>query len=346
MISGCNLTLEVLTGCGYSCSDCSVDKTFAAINVPPADVEALLALIDSFPNEQYHKLELSIGPTDLISSDSGISALKEPVVVELARRYRFLVIPLSLLAEKGIVEMCQVIDEYLPTVELILNVPATIKNLKNPKYLSMIDSRLQLIKSNLHIAKFRRINFAVNLIKDNIETITMAEDRLLHKIRFNGVETAIEYGFGHSRKGFDNLLAASQMSRDLKLFSMMIHDQVDSRFNRMLVPKFRGDVEMVYRSGKLYQLPVIQERFPIFKETFEIQKPWNVDAALETMSAIYYDNLTTHENHPTCGDCTFMGNCAKGDIISLMKVLGSDECPIDMKNRYDLDPDWKLGEFE
>jgi hypothetical protein len=345
-LSGCNLSLEILKGCGYSCGDCSVDKGFTAIDISEEMTNSLIALVDSFPNTQYKKLELTIGPTDLVSSDNGISVLKEPLVIELARRYKFLAIPLSLLSDKGLVELCKVVDTYLPTVQLIINVPATIKNLNNPKYIAMLADRVELFKSNIKVAVFKRINLNVNLIKDNVSSITADEDRLIQKIKFQGVETAIEYGFGHSRKGFNNLLDAEQMARDLKTFSFMVHEQADTRFNRMLVPRCQDTIEMVYRAGRLFQLPVIQERFPIFDDTFEIPTPWTISSVLETKENIYLNNLCDYSEHPTCGDCCFLASCAQGDTISLMRVLKRDDCPIAMKNRYDLHPSMTLGEYE
>ena len=344
--SGCNLTLEILKGCGYSCGDCTVDKSFAPLEITEEETKELLAMIDSFDNARYKKLELTIGATDLLSADNGLTSLKHPLIIELVKRYKFLAIPLVLLREEGLVELCSVVDEFLPTTQLIINVPVTFKNLHNVKFIDMIASRVMFIKAHLKVATFKRINLNINLMKDNAIDITPAKDIFVQQIKFPGIETAVEYGFGHSRKGFDDIMNVQRLARDIQLFSQVIHDQANTAFNRMLVPSNSDTIEIVYRDGDLYHLPVIQERFPIFNDCFKINKPWNAETIYLVKEEIYIDNLMAFSDHDICKDCCFLPKCSIGDVHSVMRITGINECLIDMKNRWDLNPLPTLGEYE
>ena len=334
---GCNLTLEILRGCDYMCSDCTVDKGHLPIDVSEEDTRDLLALIDDFDNGLYTKLEYTIGPTDMVSADNGLASLEHPLIVGLSERFNNTVFPLAMLTDNGLLELCKRVDETLAGKNFVINVPATIKNLRNAKYLEMLSKRIDLIKSNVHKAIFYRVNLNINIMQDNVEKFTAEENVYMTSIQFS-VHTAIEYGFGHSRKGLSNILTVEELKHDIKSFSTDAQGLVDSVHNIFLVPRAYEAVEMVYRDGKLYYLPILFERFPMFLDMFEIPKPWTADKVHEFKETVSEQNLLHFAKSPVCGDCCFLAKCVRGDVLTVARILNNDECMIDMKNRYSIDP--------
>jgi hypothetical protein len=59
---------------------------------------------------------------------------------------------------------------------------------------------------------------------------------------------------------------------------------------------------------------------------------------MERWQESYYNQLAEKSAHPTCGDCCFIDNCARGDMHTLMDYLKHDGCLLNMKNRWDLIP--------
>lgn len=87
----------------------------------------------------------------------------------------------------------------------------------------------------------------------------------------------------------------------------------------------------MYRDGKLYYVPVVNERFPIFDDYFEIPKPWTVDAVMGVKEQFYYKSLELYSDHPLCGDCPLASNCSFGDEHTIMAYLKEERCILGMK---------------
>lgn len=336
-IMGCNLTLEVLRGCDYYCSDCTVDKGAETLDISEEDTIDLLALIDDFDERFYKKLEFTVGPTDFISADNGLSSLEHPLIKGLNDRYISMVIPLVMLDDRGLDKLAVKLEETMPGKNVVINVPVTIKNMHNVKYRDMLDKRISYFNSMLKTVKLHHVNLNVNVMVGNAERFNAEEDEFLQGIQFC-VKTAVEYGFGHSRKGLNNILTMEELKRDIAIYSTAVHDMVDSKLNRFLVPRSYDAIELVFRNSKLYYLPIVFERFPLFIPEFEIPKPWTADKVADFKERVITENLVYFSENKVCSDCCFLPNCARGDVQTMMRMLNIDNCVIGMKNRWDLEP--------
>lgn len=333
----CNITLEILKGCGYSCSDCAVDKTFEQVDVPPEDVRDLLALSDDLRENGFRAFEFTLAPTDIISSDSSIATLDHPLVVGLAQRYESLVVSLSLLSDKGLVELAEKIDTIMAGKRFRLILPVTLKNLKNKKYIAALRRRVEVIRDNIKLATFYRVYLTINVMYENVDDFNVVSDDLAQNTEL-GVWSTVEYTFGHSRKGFNNILNGEEFKGDIAKFVSVLHSRNNTKMSRYIIPNIFDSIELVYRGGNLYYLPVVMEKFPIFDDKFIIPKPWTADAIVAFKEGMYYENLAIFADHKTCGDCCFSDNCSRGDLHTVMRHLNHDECLINMKNRWDLNP--------
>ncbi len=336
-VMGCNLTLEVLRGCDYYCSDCTVDKGAETLDISDEDTKDILSLIDDFDERFYKKLEFTIGPTDFISADNGLSSLDHPLIKGLNERYISMVIPLVMLNDRGLDTLAAKLEESMPGGNVVINVPVTLKNMRNDKYRAMLDKRILYFKGMLRTVKLHHVNLNVNVMLGNAERITADEDRYLQGLQFSA-KTAIEYAFGHSRKGLNNILTTEELKRDIALYSAAVRGLADTKLNKFLVPRTYDAIELVFRNSKLYYLPIVFERFPMFIPEFEIPKPWTADKVAEFKEKVVTDNLIYFSENKVCSNCCFLPNCARGDVQTMTRMLSFDNCLIGMKNRWDLDP--------
>jgi hypothetical protein len=331
-----NLTMEILKGCGFSCSDCAVQKDFTTSDIPPEDSQDLLGLLDDLRVNEVRLFEFTVGPTDFISAQNGFETFKHPLVLGLAERFESMTLSLAMLSDNRLVELGGVIDRMIPEKKFRLVIPATLKNLQKPKYVEALRRRVHLLRDSLHSAKFYQIYLNSNMVQENLnelsyETVSNSGAADL------GVRTTLEHGFGHARAGFQNLFNRDRFIYDLKLYVERSKVLKDTRYQRKLIPITTDALELTYRAGKLYYTPVVIEKFHIFDPVFEIPKPWTAQAVLDFKEQLYYRMLEKYVVHPLCRDCCFVNTCALGDHHVVMDYLKHDECLTDMKNRHDMD---------
>lgn len=330
-----NLSLEILKGCGYSCPGCTVEKNFAPVEIPDADTQEILTLVEQLQANDFRLLEFKVGPTDIISSDNGFAALSHPLVVGLSKSYKALNINLALLHTDGLVELAAKLDELMPGKLLSVTIPMTLGNITNPKYMALLKNHIAYFRTLLKRVNFNRVYANFNIGPDNLKDLTIERYELAHEMDL-GLKVVVEFPFAHSRQGFDNLLVMDRFRRDLFEFTEFAKARVNTRSFRPLQPAILEGFEFTYRAGALYSTPVVVENLPIFHTDFELPKPWTVDSVLTYKEHRYYDNLVEFSDHPTCGDCCFLDHCARGDVQRVMKLVGRDDCLTGTKNRWDL----------
>lgn len=332
-----NVSLEILQGCGYSCVDCAIDKNATSDYITPGDDERLVALAKGMKAEGYRLHELTIGPTDIISSKTGLGILDTPLVQELAEQYSSLTVSLALLFDTGLVELAQRIDRLMPNKKFRLVVPTTLKNASNPKFLAMIKQRIQVLQDNLKHARFKLVYLTINMVNASAEQFSFDSNQLVQDLDL-GMEKLVEYVFPHSRRNLKDLLVRQGFLRDFGSFTEQMHTCNNTQYNRYLIPTVSDSVETTYHNGELYYTPVLMEKFPIFDPQFILPRPWMALEVMEYKSNLYYDALTRYSEHSQCGNCCFLDNCARGDTQVIMDYLTHDRCLLDMHNRWDLTP--------
>lgn len=332
-----NITLEVLEGCGYSCQDCAIDKTALTDVISPVNEKNLIAVADDFKERGYRLHELTIGPTDIISSASGIASLETSLVTSLAQRYDSLTVSLALIFDRGLVEFGQVVNRLMAGKKFRLIVPCTLKNAGNLKFLQLVRERIGIIKEQLTDVEFKLVYIAINVVNESASKFSLETNRVAHNIDL-GVPKLLEYVFPHGRKGFDNLLNVSEFRKDLGLYIEGLHNCVDTDMYRFIIPTTSDSLEVTLRNNQLYYTPVLMEKLPFFNDYLTYKEPWSADDIIGIKESQYYDNLIKYSEHPECGSCCFLDNCARGDTHLIMNQLSIDKCPIDMVNRWDLCP--------
>jgi len=332
-----NLGLEVLKGCGYSCSGCTVDKNFAEFDVPADDAKALLGLLEDLKQNDWRMLELKIGPTDITSSDNGFAVLRHPVIKQIASYYKVLTLNAAMLHDRNLPELAALCDELMPGKYVNIGTPFTLKNVANEKFMGMMKERLAYFQSLLKKASFTRLYATVNIEEENLSQFNDESFSRLRNYDFgSGIDKVIEFPFVNARQGFDNILHAERFKRDIKQFSDFVKTKINTHEFVPLIPGTKEGYEYTYRTGKLYSTIVLVENLTLYKDKYELLKPWTGERLIDNREQAYINNLIKYSEHPECGDCCFLDNCARCDVQHLMEETGSATCLIEMKNRWDL----------
>lgn len=329
-----NLNLEILSGCRYSCNGCTIEKNFAPLSLSETEKADLLNLVRDSKANGVRMLELKLGPTDIISSDNGFGTLTDPFFKEILDNYQVLSIPLALLHDGGLAELADILNVVAKGKRLSVAFPMLFKNSHNEKYLDLLRKRLQYFKGMLTEVDFDRIYVTYNMIDENMSSLNRSDYALAQDLEY-GIEKVVEIPFVHSRKNLDNLLVVSQFQSDLQKFIDVLHSFKNTKYFHKPQPAVLDGFEFTYRDGRLYSSTVIFENFPIFTPEFEVPLPWTSASLFEFRAERYYENLIEFSEHPVCGNCCFLDNCARGDIHKLMTLFKQETCLIHNRNRYD-----------
>ena len=329
-----NISLEVLTGCRYSCAGCTVEKNFAPLDVSEKDTDDLVVMLDDLIADGYRLLEFRVGPTDIISADNGFPALKHRLTREFGKRYKALNLNMAMLHDEGLVELAEILDEVIPGKLLSVTLPITLKNTHNDKYIGELKKRVLYFKGLLKTVNFNRIYLTLNVGEENLKHLSTESYDHAHELDL-GVDLVVEFPFAHSRKGFGNLLVVDEFKADLVEFVDFMKTRVNTRGFRPLQPAILEGFEFTYRGGLLYSVPVVVESLPMFHPMFVVDRPWTAQSIYAYKEQHYYNNLETFLEHPECGDCMFLDHCARGDVHRIMNLIGTDKCLTDSKNRWE-----------
>lgn len=327
---GFNITLEILQGCKYSCAGCMVDKDF---DPGPFDTDGpdLLALVDEMQAGGYELTEFTVGPVDVIASKVGVAILDHPLVRGLARRYQGMVMPLALLQETGLKELCGKLNDLLKGKHLKIATPFPVNSIHNTKHIDLIRDRVKFIIEHTPDVKFELLYLTVNMVDGAADHLDVQADREIHALDF-GVRKLVEYVFPHARRGFGDILNRQAFLRAFGSFCETIRENR----SRYLIKPLNDSLEFTYRAGELYYTPTLIEKFPLFADRYVLSRPWSRQGAEGLEEGLYIQELTQRIEHPECGDCMHIDRCARGDIHLIMSHLRHEECLISMKN------DWSM----
>lgn len=113
-----------------------------------------------------------------------------------------------------------------------------------------------------------------------------------------------------------------------------------------VVPDPRDGIEVTYRNGKLYYLPYLVEKFHWWHEALEIPKPWTAEAVFAIKDRLIEDNMCDEIHSRDCQGCPHEFRCNMGDVKTIMRMLGVQECLPGVAHRHDLIPTEQPGRYD
>lgn len=332
-----NFNLEIMAGCGYNCLGCTVDKNSASTQIDPG-LHDLLPLLEDIRHNDWRLQELKLGPTDLITAENGFAILKDPLFAEIVSHFNLLSINLAMLHDHRLEELATHLERLIPGKYLMVGTPVTLKNMMNRKYMAQLRERFARFKAMLPTVTFTRIYMTINV---DMETLAQFTDESFEAIRRSDLTEfdSVEFVFTDVRRGFENIIVAEQFKRTTKMFSDFVLDREKrvegSHVFTRLVPRAEEGFEFTYRTGDLYSTINMVETLTVFSDRYKIPKPWSLKSLIGFREEQYADNLIRYVEHPECGDCCYLDNCARNNIPLLMEETRADKCLFDIKNRWE-----------
>lgn len=329
-----NLTLEILQGCKYQCVGCMVDRDFDP-GPFDNDRERLISLVDQMADEGYRLREFTVGPVDVIASKAGIEILDHPLVKDLAQRYESIVLPLALLSDDGLEELCAKVNVLMAGKSFTLATPFPLKSTYNQKHQDLVKRRVDFVISHLPDVKFELLYLTVNMTGDSVRDFTPQANQDLHELDF-GVRRLVEYVFPHVRRGFDDLVNRQLFLNEFGRFCDVIQECRDTPYNRYLIKPITDSLELTYRQGELFYTPTLIEKFPIFDKQFVLDEPWSPLSIEEFYERQYINELVKWSSDDLCKSCPHLNRCSRGDVHAIMSHLSVGDCLVNMRNKWDV----------
>lgn len=326
------IALDILRGCGHSCSGCMIDKELGG---DAEDIPQLYELIKEMVQDGgYVAFDLGVGPTDYMSSDNTYAVMQSPTFREMAQMFDQVTFNAAFL-EKDMVKykaMCEEIDDACPKKAIRFLMPAAPDFFKTDKFGDMIANKLQYVKDNLKQAYLNEAGFVVNCTAD-----TVGED--FDDLMKNGfaIDFPIEkddiLNIPYGRLQHKDILTGQhikRMSHRISQFYSTLPGVDERRRNPDLCYHTGTMVNLWYTGGKLYWVPFLKDDCPFLEEEFVIPKPWNMENVLAVRQKAMDEAVQYLEGTP-CMSCAYMSSCTEKGIINIMKRLSIKDCMVGLQ---------------
>jgi len=326
------IALDILKGCGHSCSGCMIDKELGG---SAEDIPQLYALIQEMVADGgYVAFDLGVGPTDYMSSDNTSVLMDNPTFRTMAQMFDQVTFNAAFL-EKDLdkyAKMCEEIDEACPNKAIRFLMPAAPDFFKTDKFGTMIASKLQYVKDTFKKAYLNEAGFVVNCTSD---TVSENFDELMK----NGF--AVEFptekddilNIPYGRLPYKDIMVGQnirRMSHRISQFYSALCGVDERRRNPDLCYHTGTMVNLWYTGGKLYWVPFLKDDCPFLEEEFVIPKPWNMENVLSVRQKAMNEAIEYLEG-TDCMTCVYMSSCTEKGIINIMKRLAIKDCMVGLQ---------------
>ncbi len=134
-----------------------------------ADGPELLSLIDEMSEVGYDLTEFTVGPVDVISSRVGLDILDHSLIKAMVSRYQGMVLPLALLSDTGLPELCEKLNSLLAGKRIKIATPFPLTSVHNQKHINLIRERVQFIIARMPDVKFELLYLTVNMVEGFVD---------------------------------------------------------------------------------------------------------------------------------------------------------------------------------
>lgn len=312
-----DILYDVSAGCQRRCDDCVIS---AASPMANQRTQQFGKLLDQ-TGEMFLLGNCWLGPTDIFASNQSIS-YADPEVVEIARRFKAVILSTSLLGrEEDIRFHAAEVARHYPDVPIKLAIPVNLKLVDNEKYRLHIWSKINVFEQALGRelgTGTRKVYFIGNLptAEDSVDP-----DVFQKFIDDWGVQ--LDIAIGNGRSGIENLRPVFDRAKDFFLNRITR----TNNFPAALLQEGRG-LDLLFRNGELYFLPFYNERIAVLDNQFQLLKDseWTLDNLVADINNLMIESLHQSEQLTQCRSCTYNSRCSLFLLPIIQRRLGIDTC--------------------
>lgn len=331
-----DFTLEVTNGCRFNCTGCFVDKEG---NSFPTDEEfsTLSSLIDDLSDHEFRPMNLQIGPTDIMTSYNKDKILTDPRIKNLTKKFLKTAINCAFLdpKEENYADLGKKLNWLLEGGLVKFVIPFEAYHIDNEHYLNKIRKHIQITLDNMpdvtHTKTYLIMNYETTSIYDKEHKKNLSEELILktHEsellegfdVGFNLACTRADLRQPENKKLFHD--SVMNLKKHFTNAKIKYGDSVD--VYELLLHEGK-DIDLVYKSGKLYSLPFYLDGLVSFDEEYEIKEEWTFEGVYKSYLDSFLSNSEWALNNKYCSKCQYLPLCAERGVHSLMKIANIEEC--------------------
>lgn len=333
-----SLIMEVSQGCQMNCQGCYVDKQVGTLPSVDSQLAIDSFLYDLFVHD-YFLDEVEVGPTDLVSSSNRREIFNNTYLKSLLSKAILNTFQVSLIhpAEK-ISGFIKDIDSVAgKNSKVNITTPLEIQHVFNDKYIGLINSNAQRIRSESE-SNVSEIVLSIIVDIERLLNVGSTYDyahlfERVQELSF-GTETLVDFVFHHGRRGFDDPRIVRSFLYSFKAINdcfeqSFIKSEGKNTINRLpsqLVIQKDRPVELVLRKDKLFVRPILNQGFVLEDSRFEFTQPWTFENYQLKLIDEFSRNLSYAMTITDCQSCEHVVLCAGRNMHDVMSLSKSNEC--------------------
>jgi len=332
-----DFTLEITNGCNFNCSGCNIDKEG---NSWPTEAEfkKIISLMDDFITNGFNPINLTIGPTDILTSVNREKVLCDPYIKEIASKFPKVTINCAFLdpfAENYKLLGMQ-LNQLLAGSTVSFAVPFEVAHISNAEYLNRIVKRGQIVLENMPDVVYNKTNLLVNYdetrIYDKINSKHLSEELILDLYNrnitrnFDSVNIVLPITRSDLRNPENSKIFLESVLNLKKVFVSARELYGDQIIISEGNTTEGTDWDIFYKAGKLYMTPFILEGIASFDNIFLIDTEWTAEAIYNYYNTQMVNQLNFSESIEDCNNCVHAALCADRGIHNLMMITNASQC--------------------
>jgi hypothetical protein len=345
------LIFEGSHGCQMNCTGCQINKTASYFPSRQQQLE-LDSFLDSIIQDGLELDEVELGPTDLLSTGNR-SEFFSPYLKTLIERFKLTAFQLSLIhppeaVEDFVVDINKVAN---PHSKINITTPIEARHVFNDKYIKRIKDNTEIIKrgSISHVDEVvLSVIFDIDVLSNVGSKYNYEELFLRVRELCVGPDTLVDFVFHQGRRDLTDPVVGANFIKSFKEVNRFFTDDIKrsgglSAINRIpsqLILQNDRPVEVVWRAGKLFMRPILNEGFVVEDPRFDIPKPWDAAAYRLKLVESVSRNLEYSAQLDDCQGCEHVMLCASHFMHDVLEMAGSKQCvyllkdykPVQLKN--------------
>lgn len=345
--------LEILNGCRWGCTGCTVDKD-GQLPYTEQDKQKFLSLLDDLEANGHVLTNIGIGPVDFMSATNTKQVLDPEFIRPILSRFGTVTLNSTFLSITNQINQTKAphntIGEWGSFLATLLKdytykftIPIEPRHYKNAKYLQKIflarDTLISYISTLAPTSHYSKSYLTGNISayheynEDPLtnDKVTFAE--YSHDFYSQTSGGHMDLVVTDGRLGVNTKQKKDKLLHSLQYLNELYNNSVSAATRTVInftygKPHEGFDKDYVYRNGRLYAPPFIGERLVILDEAFAIEEgaPWTTDTLLRHDAQKMVEQLNYAQQTTECMNCTYTGSCVGRGTLSIMESLGVVDC--------------------
>lgn len=324
-----DLTLDVFSGCAYSCTGCTVKKEISTEGLL-GDLVKLKTMLDEMVGDGVYLYQVTLGPTDITTASNIDELIENQTLMEIVGKFEKLNINTTLLSRNRVVldKLAIFIDQAMGNGKVKLKIPIELDKMRNQRYVAKIRDSVQYLKSRLATANLERVYLIINYMDDivyhpghkpgilDVDLIKGFYDLQIH------TDVDFDFNLPHIRNGVSDLIKNNKFHSTL--VKMVDHSR---KISNDLTRDYDGySYGLFYSEGLLTFAPIASGYTYVKDKHFTILPPWTAENIERQMTEAITAQLIPKSETLNCMGCDHLMSCVQRSVLLLKEAMSESRC--------------------